>query len=283
MPLQGSHRSPAEPAGGPPVRPRDVATWLAAAHDFADAAGQAIRPYFRRRLTVDNKDGGGGFDPVTAADRAAERAIARELKRRFPTHGIAGEEYGAERAGARLRWIVDPIDGTKAFILGLPTWGTLIGLLDGETPIVGLMDQPFTQERFWAGQKGAWHRVGDGKPKRLRTRACGKLADAMMATTSPDLFKAGLESERFQAMRRATRMTRYGTDCYAYCLVAAGHLDLVVEAGLKPVDIVALIPIIEQAGGCVTSWTGGSAIEGGQVVASGDPKLHEAALKLLAR
>jgi histidinol phosphatase-like enzyme (inositol monophosphatase family) len=283
MPLRVSHRDRGEPSEDAPVRPRDLASWLAAAHDFADAAGEAIRPYFRRRMTVDNKDGGGGFDPVTAADRAAERAVARELKRRFPAHGIAGEEYGAEREGARMRWVVDPIDGTKAFILGLPTWGTLIGLLDGDAPIVGLMDQPFTQERFWAGGKGAWHRVGAGKPKRLRTRECARLADAMMATTSPDLFKAGAESDRFLAMRRATRMTRYGTDCYAYCLVAAGHIDLVVEAGLKPVDIVALIPIIEQAGGCVTNWTGGSAIDGGQVVASGTPKLHESALRLLAR
>lgn len=276
---------PAQISRKPKLAPRQGGfdSWLEAAHAFAEASGQAILPHFRRRIAVDNKDGAGGFDPVTAADRAAERAISKALKQRFPEHGIAGEEYGTERGDARYRWVVDPIDGTKAFILGLPTWGTLIGLMDGDMPILGLMDQPYTRERFWSGKTAAWLRGADGKARRLKTRACTRLADAMLSTTSPDMFGSGFEAERFQAMRGATRMTRYGSDCYAYCLIAAGFIDIVVEAGLKPVDIVALIPIIEKAGGCVTDWSGGSPVNGGQVVASANPKLHAAALKVLAR
>jgi myo-inositol-1(or 4)-monophosphatase len=260
----------------------DFDTWLAAAHTFADASGKAILPHFRRRIAVDNKDGAGGFDPVTAADRAAERAIAKALKARFPNHGIAGEEYGTKRGDAQHCWVVDPIDGTKAFILGLPTWGTLIGLLDNGAPVLGVMDQPYTRERFWSTRTAAMMRSADGKERRLKTRDCTRLADAMLSTTSPDMFSAGFEADRFQAMRKATRMTRYGSDCYAYCLIAAGFVDIVVEAGLKPVDIVALIPIIEKAGGCVTSWDGGSPVNGGRVVASANTKLHAAALKVLA-
>ncbi len=255
---------------------------LAAAHAFADASGPAILPHFRRSIAVDNKDGAGGFDPVTAADRGAERAIAKALKARFPDHGMAGEEYGLKGEDARYRWVIDPIDGTKAFILGLPTWGTLIGLMDGRDPVLGIMDQPYTRERFWSARNASWMRMSDGRTRRIKTRDCTRLADAMLSTTTPDLFEPGEEATRFAKVKAAVRMTRYGSDCYAYCLIAAGLIDVVVEAGLKQVDIVALIPIIERAGGCVTSWTGGPAVDGGRVVASANPKLHAAALKLLA-
>lgn len=255
---------------------------MVAAHAAADAAGAAILPYFRKRLTVDNKDGAGGFDPVTRADRAAERAISRTILAHFPDHGLAGEEYGAKNEAARHRWIIDPIDGTKAFILGLPTWGTLIGLLDGRNPLIGVMDQPYTRERFWSDGKRSVLRSADGTEKKLKTRDCHRLADAMLMTTTPDMF-AGVEMDRFLAAKASCRMTRYGADCYAYCLVAAGHADIVIEAGLKQVDIVPLIPIIEAAGGCVTDWNGAPPIDGGRAVASANPKLHEQALKLLAR
>ena len=254
---------------------------LVFAHELADRASEAILPQFRKRLSVENKAGAGNFDPVTAADKGAERAIAKALKARFPDHGLVGEEYGRREGASPYKWVVDPIDGTKGFILGLPTWGTLVGLLHDEQPYLGLMCQPFTRERFWSGEKSSYLAVGGDKPKRLRTRECPELASAMLSTTHPDLFAAGDEAEGFQRIKTATRMSRYGGDCYAYCLLAAGHIDLVVEAGLKPHDIVALIPIIERAGGVITTWDGKPAIHGGRIVACGDPKLHAKAMKVL--
>ena len=256
---------------------------LATAHRLADLSGAAIRPYFRRAMKVDNKAGAGKFDPVTAADRAAERTIAKALKAEWPDHGIEGEEYGLKAGPSPFRWIIDPIDGTKAFILGFPLWGTLIGLVHDEAPLIGLMDQPFTGERFWSGPTAAMMRLPDGRERRIRTRACATLADAMFVTTHPDMFREGQETQGFEAIRRSTRYTRYGGDCYAYCMLAAGHVDIIVEASLKPYDIAALIPIIESAGGRCTTWTGESAARGGRVVAAGDPRLHAAAVKLLSR
>ena len=255
---------------------------LAFAHQLADQSGSAILPYFRKRIAVDNKAGAGGFDPVTAADRSAERVIAKALKARYPEHGVVGEEYGQRDGSSRYRWVIDPIDGTKAFILGLPIWGTLIGLIEDETAYLGMMDQPFTRERFFSGASASYLSVAGAAPKRIRSRACPDLGSALISTTHPDLFAAGAEAEGFQRLKAATRMSRYGGDCYAYCLVAAGYLDLVVEAGLKLHDIVALIPIIERAGGRVTTWDGGPATNGGRILASGDPKLHDKALRVLA-
>jgi histidinol phosphatase-like enzyme (inositol monophosphatase family) len=260
-----------------------IAALLASAHRLADLSGAAIRPYFRRTMKVDNKAVAGKFDPVTAADRAAERAIVKALKSEWPDHGVEGEEYGLKPGRSDYRWIIDPIDGTRAFILGFPLWGTLIGLVHQEQPLIGLMDQPYTGERFWSGASAATMRLADGRERRIKTRPCARLADAMMITTHPDMFKAGDEIGGFEAVQSATRYTRYGGDCYAYCMVAAGQADLVVEAGLKPYDIAALIPIIEKAGGRCTSWTGGSAARGGRVVAAGDPRVHDAAIKILSR
>ena len=255
---------------------------LEAAHEFADAAGAKIMPFFRKPHAVENKDAGRGFDPVTAADKAAERTIRKAIRQRFPDHGILGEEYADHDSDSRYRWVLDPIDGTRAFISGFPLWGTLIGVLEGDTPVVGLMDQPYTRERFWAAGGKTRMRSVDGKIRTVETRACAKLADAVMVSTAPDLFKTEAEQAAFARVRAVTRMTRYGGDCYAYCMLAAGQIDLVVEAGLKAVDIVALIPIIEQAGGRVTTWDGGSAIHGGQIIAAGDVRTHTAAMKLLA-
>lgn len=256
--------------------------FLATAHVLADEAGRVIRPYFRKPIDIENK-AAKGFDPVTAADKAAERAIRRRLAELHPDHGILGEEYGHSEGDAPYTWVIDPIDGTKAFITGTPLWGTLIGLHHDGRAVVGVMDQPFTGERVSAvaGGPSQW-RLPDGKVRKLRTRACPKLEDAMLATTSPDLLSA-TELRTFQSLKARARLTRYGGDCYAYCLLAAGHFDLILECGLKPHDVAALIPIIEQAGGRITTWDGGAAEGGGRIVAAGDPRLHEAVLGHIAR
>ena len=264
-------------------RPPSLAELLTEAHTLADLAGKKILPHFRKAMTVENKQIDGGFDPVTVADKAAERVMRQAIRKRFPDHAITGEEYGADDSASRYRWVLDPIDGTRAFITGYPLWGVLIGLLDGDTAILGMMDQPYTRERFWAAGARAQMRTIDGNIRTLKTRPCPRLADAVLVSTAPDMFKTGAEQAAFGRVSKAARMTRYGGDCYAYCMLAAGNIDLVIEASLKPVDIVALIPIIERAGGRITTWTGGTAISGGQIVAAGDPRVHEAALTLLAK
>ncbi len=257
---------------------------LATAHTLADAAGKAIMPYFRKPIAIENKAAAGKpLDPVTAADKASERAIRKLLAKAHPDHGILGEEYGVQAGTSPWTWVIDPIDGTKAFITGTPLWGTLIGLKHADRAVLGMMDQPFTGERIWADGKSAHWRLPTGKAKRIATRPCKRLDDATLATTSPDLLAKGLEIDVFTALKAKARMTRYGGDCYGYCLLAAGHIDMIVECGLQPYDIVALIPIIEQAGGRVTTWDGGPAEGGGRILATGDPALHEAALKLIAK
>lgn len=250
--------------------------------DLATASGKAILPFFRTSLTADDKGGRGGtFDPVTEADKAGEAAMRHLIKRAFPAHGIVGEEFGTEHPDAEYVWVLDPIDGTRAFISGLPTWGTLIGLTRNGRPCYGLMHQPFTAERFFGdGGKATWR--GASGERRLRTRRCASLAEATLSTTSPRLFAAGAERDAFERVEGAVRQTRFGFDCYAYCMVAAGHIDLVVEAGLAPYDIVALIPIVEGAGGIVTTWDGGDPAQGGRIVAAGDKRVHEEAMRLLA-
>lgn len=255
-------------------------TLLNAAHDFADLAGPVVLKHFRRAAAVENK-AGAGFDPVTAADRGAEKAIAKALKARFPDHALVGEEYGIRDSTSRYRWIVDPIDGTRAFIMGSPLWGTLIGLLDGDQPVLGVMDQPFTGERYFSGAKSA-HVRRNGKTSTLKVRPCASLKDATFTSTHPGLFEAGAQREKLAKLEAATRMARFGGDCYHYCLLAAGSIDLIVEPGLKSYDIAALIPIIERAGGIVTTWDGGPASQGGDIVAAGDRRVHAAALKVLA-
>jgi myo-inositol-1(or 4)-monophosphatase len=251
------------------------------AHLLGDISGAAILPFFRKRLTVANKAGRNGYDPVTAADRAAERVIRKAVRQRFPDHGFIGEEFGTTAGKGRYQWLVDPIDGTRAFITGSPLWGTLIGLLERGTPVLGLMNQPFTGERFWSEGRGARRRDPDGTTHRIKTRPCASLAQAVLTTTAPDMFVAPAEAARFDALKARARMTRYGGDCYGYCLLAAGFIDLIVESGLKSYDIAPLIPIIEGAGGVVTTWEGGPAAAGGRIVAAGDPRAHAAALAIL--
>ena len=249
--------------------------------DLAQASGKAILPFFRAQFALEDKARGGSpFDPVTEADRAAEVVLRAMIAKAFPGHGILGEEFGTEREDAECVWVLDPIDGTRAFIAGLPTWGTLIGLTRNGVPVRGLMHQPYLGEVFTGDGHSARLR-GPAGERTLRTRRCADLGQALLASTDPRLFAEGEEAERFRALEGQARLSRYGTDCYAYCMLAAGQVDLVVEAGLKPYDICALIPIIEGAGGHVTSWDGGSAAKGGRVIAAGDPRMHEAALKVL--
>ena len=260
------------------------ATLLETAHTLADLSGAVILRRFRRPIAVEDKGSALGFDPVTAADRDAERVISRYLKSNHPSHSVVGEEHGS-RSGdgsSTLRWLIDPIDGTKAFIMGSPLWGTLIGLFDDETPLLGLMNQPFTGERVWTSRSATHWRTADGRTRRVRTRPCPKLQHAILTTTSPNLIGEEDRKKFFEIAGRA-RLTRYGGDCYGYCLLAGGHTDLLIETGLKPHDVAALIPIIERAGGRITTWEGEPATNGGRIVAAGDPALHEQVLKILSR
>ena len=245
---------------------------------LAAASGDTILPFFRTALAVENKLSR-GFDPVTAADRAAEDAMRSMIRENFPEHGILGEEYGSEHTDAEYVWVLDPIDGTKSFISGMVAWGTLIGLTRFGEPVYGLMHQPFTRERF-SGDSGAAHYRGPGGPRDLHVRKCEGLSDAVLFTTSPLLMKPD-DRASFKKVEDKVKLSRYGGDCYAYCMLAAGQIDLVIETELKPHDIVALIPIILGAGGIVTTWENGPPQAGGRIVAAGDARTHAAALELL--
>jgi myo-inositol-1(or 4)-monophosphatase len=264
-------------------RARSSRSYVDFAHALADRAGAAVLPHFRRRLAVANKAAADGrYDPVTAADRAAERAMRAAIAKAFPDHGIVGEEFAARPGAGSLKWVLDPIDGTRAFIMGSPLWGTLIGLVEDGVPILGLVDQPFLRERFWAAGGRAHLRGGDGNTRRLKTRPCPALAQAVLTSTHPDLFEPPFEVAAFARVKQKARMTRYGGDCYGYCLLAAGFVDIVIEAGLKPYDVIGLIPIIEGAGGQITTWDGRPALDGGRILATGDKRVHAEALALLA-
>ncbi len=252
---------------------------------LADAATAAIMPHFRAAVSVENK-WKTGFDPVTIADRAGETAMRSLITETYPGHGILGEEHGDHQLDADHVWVLDPIDGTRAFITGLPTWGTLIGLSRQGRARLGMMAQPFIGERFVGDGKTAYCLAPQGQSaatkQPIRTRRCDRLEDALMCTTDPRLF-TDAERPAYEKIEKATRNARYGTDCYGYCMLAAGQVDLVIETGLKPYDVVALIPIVEGSGGVITDWRGGPADKGGRIVASGDPRLHETVLAELSR
>jgi myo-inositol-1(or 4)-monophosphatase len=249
---------------------------------LATASGEIILPFFRTALTVEAKKRDDGvFDPVTAADRAAEAAMRTLIRNTFPEHGIVGEEYGAEQADAEYVWVLDPIDGTKAFISGMPVWGTLIGLARFGEPVFGMMHQPFTGERF-AGDGGAAHYRGPAGKRDLRVRACSSIKEAIIYTTSPLLMQPA-DRECFRQVEEKARLSRYGGDCYGYCMLAAGLIDLVIETELKPHDVMALIPIVTGAGGVMTTWENGPPQSGGRIIAAGDRRVHAAALALLNR
>ena len=249
---------------------------VALAHRLADAAGEAIRPFYRKRFAMEDK---ADASPVTEVDRAAEAAMRRILAIERPHDGIVGEEYGAERTDAERLWVLDPIDGTRAFIAGRPLFGTLIALLEQGRPVLGIIDQPIAPDR-WVGAAGRPTML-NGLP--ARTRACPHIAQAHLATTGPAYFSAD-EGVGFGRISAAARDTLWGGDCHNYGLLASGHLDLVVEAGLKLYDFAALVPIVEGAGGRMTDWHGGPLDAGsdGRVIAAGDPALIDQTVARLA-
>jgi len=264
------------------MSPPDAATLLAFAHRTAIAAGEAILPHFRAPLDIANKDRAAGYDPVTVADLAAESVIRAAIASTYPDHGIRGEEHGYERGTSNYTWVIDPIDGTRSFILGQMHWATLIAVNDGDKVIAGVAHQPYVGESFLAaaGSGAEWRRGSERR--RLATRRCGSVADAVVACTDPQMFREAGERAAFDRVSTRARLTRWGGDCYAYCLLAMGLIDVVIEASLYAYDVQALMPIITEAGGVVTTWTGESAAEGGYVVACGDRSLHPEVLKLLA-
>lgn len=248
-------------------------------HYLADIADAETLPRYRHDLAIETKPKEGyTFDPVTEADREAEIAMRAAIGERFPDHAVLGEEMGLTGSGHH-RWVLDPVDGTRPFICGLPVWGTLIGLtVDGRAEL-GMMSQPFTGERFWADRDGAWtQRNGVRQP--LATRDIGDLDQAILHTTSPEHFGDDLAAG-FERLKAAVRMTRYGGECYAMAMIAAGRIDLAIEPSLQPYDIVALIPIIERAGGVVTRLDGSRAEAGGAVLVSATAALHAEALRIL--
>ncbi len=260
------------------MRPVDLVAFI---EKLAQSSGEVILPFFRTGLTVIDKGrASGAFDPVTEADHAAETVIRRMIRATFPEHGIVGEELADDRPDAEHVWVVDPIDGTRAFLCGLPVWGTLIGLMKNGEPVLGAMSQPYTGELF-VGGVGKAHLKGPRGQRELGTRDGTDLSLATLMTTDPRYFSVE-EGAAFRRVEARVRLSRYGTDCYAYAMLAAGQIDLVIEAGLKRYDIVAMIPIIEGAGGVITTWDGQSAKNGGRILAAANAELHRQAMALLA-
>lgn len=254
------------------------------ATELADAAAHETLKRFRSpELSTSNKLEGEGFDPVTAADRQSEAAMRAILAQSRPDDGVFGEEEEVTVGTSGLTWVLDPIDGTRAFISGLPTWGTLIALDDGERGRIGIVDQPYLQERFVGvlGDRPEAMLIKSGKKQSIATRTGISLAQATFFTTDPYLF-AGAEYDAFIEIRDRARLTRYGTDCYAYALLAMGQIDAVVETDLQAYDIAAHIPLIHAAGGVVSDWTGGDCRWGGQTIAAGSPELHAELIEVLA-
>lgn len=243
----------------------DWTALTAFARAMADEAGKAILPYFRNVEKIEAKPGY-GWDPVTEADRAAERVMRAMIEQRFPDHGILGEEYGHKEARSEYTWILDPVDGTRAFICGMTTWTTLIGLSQEGVPKLGMMNQPYVGECFFGNPDGAWseHR---GERQRIRCKPQRALSECIFCTTAPELYRNDAEKSILKALSAKTRLTRYGGDAYFFSLVAAGQIDIAMDAHMQPYDIAPLIPIIEGAGGHVATWEGGPAAAGGNVAA----------------
>ncbi len=260
------------------MEPEALDRLIAGADAAADVAGAVIRPFFRAGLSADLKS---DHSPVTVADRSAEQAMRAVLRERFPEHGVLGEEFGHDRPEARLCWVLDPIDGTRAFITGRPVFGTLVALLEDGRPILGVIDQPVTAER-WIGAAGRRTVFRGPMGGAAGCRPCAALAEAELSCTGPGLL--GADMPRWQHLADAVRRVSWGGDCYAYGLLALGHIDVIAEATMKPWDWAALVPVIEGAGGRITDWSGQALHLGGdgRVLAVGDPGLLDAAIALLA-
>lgn len=253
---------------------------IAFAHRLADASGAVIRPYFRQRIEVAHKPGRASFDPVTEADKGGERAIRAIIERERPDDGILGEEYGERPGRNGLRWVLDPVDGTRAFITGRHEWGSLIALEENEVPVLGMLDQPVLGERF-LGVNGRAVLIEGDKRTPLKVRACAGIGEAILCATDPSAYFTQGQQAAFQRVQAAVRMTRYCGDCYLFAVLAMGFIDIVIEAGFNRWDIAALIPLVEGAGGIITSWDGGDCRDGKTILACGDRRIHDAALKLL--
>ncbi|MCX8226884.1 MAG: histidinol-phosphatase [Sulfitobacter sp.] len=252
---------------------------LRVGHLLADAARTATLAHFRTAdLATDNKLAE-GYDPVTVADRAAERAMVDILARERPDDAVMGEEYGAVAGTSGLTWVLDPIDGTRGFVSGTPTWGVLIALGDSDGPFFGIIDQPFIRERFIGGH-GVATVTGPSGTHSLKTRAPRDLSQATLFSTFPEVGTKA-EGSAFAQVAKQARLTRYGMDCYAYALVASGQVDLVIEAGLQAYDVQAPIAVIQAAGGIVTDWRGGPAHQGGRILAAANAEIHAQALAIL--
>lgn len=257
----------------------DIHALTEVAHKVADAARAAILPHFRAHdLRADNKLAA-GYDPVTIADRAAETAMCAVLADLRPNDAILGEEFGARAGTSGLTWVLDPIDGTRGFVAGTPTWGVLIAVGPDSGPVLGIIDQPYIGERFVGGAGGATL-MGPHGTHAISTRARRALDQAILFTTFPEVGSAA-DRAGFEAVAQRVQLVRYGMDCYAYALVAAGQVDLVIEAGLNSYDIQAPIALIQAAGGIVTDWQGGSAHKGGRVVAAANAQIHAEVLEIL--
>lgn len=258
----------------------EFSIFAAFAEELADAARAEALRWSEADWAVADKGGAGVFDPVTNADRAVERVVRGLIEERWPDHGIEGEEFGVKETPSRYRWSLDPIDGTRSFICGLPTWTVLIALLDEGRPVVGVIDAPCLGERF-VGYGAVAALVAASGRFRLRTSECRSLGDARLSTTDPYLFPTG-DRDGFERIRERARLTRYGLDGYAYARLAAGDLDLIIESGLAPHDINALVPVVTAAGGAVGNWSGGQDLSDGKVIASATKQLLDEAVALLS-
>lgn len=254
--------------------------FISFANRLADASGAVIRPYFRQRIDVVHKSGGGPFDPVTEADKGGERAIRAIITRERPDDGILGEEYGETPSRNGLRWVLDPVDGTRAFIAGRHEWGSLIALEQNEVPILGILDQPVLGERF-IGANGRSVLVEGDKRTPLIVRECAELKDAILCSTDPSQYFSAYQQVAFARVRSTARMTRYSGACYIFAALALGFVDIILEANLNRWDIAALIPLVEGAGGIITAWDGGHCRDGKTIIACGDQRVYEEAIKLL--
>lgn len=257
----------------------ELETLLEFAKEQVIRAGRVILKGFRTRREFVDKSDGSDFDPVTASDREGENLIRDAIADRWPDHGILGEEFGYA-PGNGLTWVMDPIDGTRAFVSGLLHWGVLLSLYDGCDVLLGVMHQPYVNELYWGSTSGAYYSQRE-QTRRLQTSGCNELSQAILSTTDPSLFVKRDESLAFESVQRKVRLCRYGGDCYQYGLVAMGFIDIVIENKLNPWDIQAVIPIVKGAGGCITTWEGNDPSKGGNVVATSSQRLHEQVLDTL--
>ncbi|MEX2353778.1 MAG: histidinol-phosphatase [Gammaproteobacteria bacterium] len=245
---------------------------------IAEASGRIARKYFRSASPVANKSAA-DFDPVTEADRNIEAFLLKKIHASYPGHGVIGEEHGSVD-GNSYTWILDPIDGTRGFISGSPMWGTLVGLMKDSVPLIGVMHQPIVRETFFADKKGTWLKRGKSIAS-VSTRSVSALEQAVLYCTHPSMFKQKADRLAFAKVESHCQYSRFGADCYGYCLLAAGFVDLVIEADLQAYDILPLIPLIESAGGIITDWEGNFPDTGGKVIAAANRRLHRSAIELL--